>query len=437
MSQRRFALLACATLVCLALGACAGTHAVPAAAPISPLRASGGVNRPEHLDKPYVVLISLDGFRPAYLQRDDVPNLRRLLQRGTRATALRPVFPSWTFPNHYSLVTGLFVDRHGIVANSFFDPVRRQTYSLSNRDAVGDGTWYRGEPIWVTAETQGMVASCFLWPGSEAAIKGIRPTEWRPYDSGVTMEARVSTIVRWLQQPAERRPHLLTLYFAEVDSASHNASLDAPAVGAAIRAVDGALGALIDGIDTLPIRDRIYLIVTSDHGMVETSAKQTIRLDSLVDMSEIAQAFGGGVANLHLHDASRATRVRDALNAGLLHGRAYLRDEVPARHRYRGDPRMGHIVVVMDEAWSLVPPPRPGSTPRERERWGAHGWDPAFASMRAIFIAAGPRVPAGGTIPEVRNVDVYPLMTGLLGLRAPAGIDGRLPESMRGWIAGP
>jgi hypothetical protein len=154
-------------------------------------------------------------------------------------------------------------------------------------------------------------------------------------------------------------------------------------------------------------------------------------------MSEIAQAFGGGVANLHLHDASRAPRVRDALNAGLVHGRAYLRDEVPARHRYRGDPRMGHIVVVMDEAWSLVPPPRPGSTPRERERWGAHGWDPAFASMRAIFIAAGPRVPAGGTIPEVRNVDVYPLMTGLLGLRAPAGIDGRLPESMRGWIAGP
>jgi hypothetical protein len=235
MSQRRFVLLACATLVCLALGACAGTHAVPAAAPISPLRASGGVNRPEHLDKPYVVLISLDGFRPAYLQRDDVPNLRRLLQRGTRATALRPVFPSWTFPNHYSLVTGLFVDRHGIVANSFFDPVRRQTYSLSNRDAVGDGTWYRGEPIWVTAETQGMVASCVFWPGSEAAIKGIRPTDWRPYDSGVTMEARVSTIVRWLQQPAERRPHLLTLYFAEVDSASHNASLDAPAVGAAIR----------------------------------------------------------------------------------------------------------------------------------------------------------------------------------------------------------
>jgi hypothetical protein len=140
------------------------------------------------------------------------------------------------------------------------------------------------------------------------------------------------------------------------------------------------------------------------------------------------------VVNLHLHDASRAPPVRDAINARLRHGRAYLRDDVPERLRYRGDPRMGHIVVIMDEAWSLVPPPRPGSKPRERERWGAHGWDPAFKSMHAIFIAAGPGIPAGRTVPAVRNVDVYPLMTAILGLRPPAGIDGRLPESMRAWV---
>lgn len=420
-------------LAAVTLAACVGTRTGPAPSPTAPSRGTGGVNRPEHLDKPYVVLVSLDGFRPDYLDRDDVPHLRRLVRRGARAT-LRPVFPSLTFPNHYSLVTGLFVDRHGIVANSFFDPARGQTYSLSNREAVGDGTWYRGEPIWVTAETQGMVASCFFWPGSEAAIKGIRPTEWRSYDASVTMHERVSTIVSWLRLPAERRPHVLTLYFAEVDSASHSGPLDAPAVGAAIRAVDGAVGGLVDAIDALPIRNRVYLIVTSDHGMVETSAKQTIRLDSLVDMTEIAQAFGGGVANLHLHEASRAPQVRDAINASLRHGRAYLRDEVPERHRYRGDPRMGHIVVIMDDAWSLVAPPRAGSKSRERERWGAHGWNPAFASMQAVFIAAGPGIPGGQTISTVRNVDVYPLMTAVLGLRAPTGIDGRLPDSMRAWV---
>ncbi len=412
--------------------ACAGNHAAPSPSGITAARGSGGVNRPEHLDAPHVVLISLDGFRADYLDRPDVPNLRRLMQRGTRATSLMPVFPSLTFPNHYSLVTGLYVDRHGLVGNSFYDPARRQTYSLSDREAVGDGTWYRGEPIWVTAEAQGMVTSCFFWPGSEAAIGGIRPAAWRQYDAAVTMDERVRTVVDWLRLPPERRPHLVTLYFSEVDSASHTVPLDSAAVGVAIRAVDGAVGALADAVDALPIRDRIYLLITSDHGMVETTAKQTVRLDTLVDPAEIAQAFGGPVANLHLRDPSRAPRIRDALNAGLRHGRAYLRDEVPAHHRYRGDPRMGQVVVIMDEAWSLAT--RPGTS--KRERWGAHGWDPALASMQAIFIATGPGIPAGRTIPTVRNVDVYPLMTAVLRLRSPKGIDGRLPDSMSRWVKG-
>jgi predicted AlkP superfamily pyrophosphatase or phosphodiesterase len=415
----------------LALSACGGTHTAPQPrSTTEPPRSSGGINRPEHLDKPYVVLVSLDGFRADYLDRQDVPNLRRVMQRGTRATSLMPVFPSLTFPNHYSLVTGLYADRHGIVANSFYDPARRQTYALSNREAVGDGTWYRGEPIWVTAETQGMVASCFFWPGSEAAINGIRPTAWRQYDSAVSVEERVTTVLEWLRLPAERQPHIVTLYFSEVDSASHSVPLDAPSVTTAIHLVDRAIGALVSGIDRLPIRDRVYLLVTSDHGMVETTTPQTVRLDALVDMEEIEKAFGGPVANLHLRDATRARRMRDDLNTRLQHGRAYLRDEVPARHYYRDDPRIGHVVVIMDEAWTLGLPPR--STTRVRERWGAHGWDPALPSMQAIFIAMGPGIRAGATIPTVRNVDLYPLMTAWLGLRAPAGIDGKAIDNLLG-----
>jgi predicted AlkP superfamily pyrophosphatase or phosphodiesterase len=415
----------------LALSACSGTHTAPQPrSTTEPPRSSGGINRPEHLDKPYVVLVSLDGFRADYLDRQDVPNLRRVMQRGTRATSLMPVFPSLTFPNHYSLVTGLYADRHGIVANSFYDPARRQTYALSNREAVGDGTWYRGEPIWVTAETQGMVASCFFWPGSEAAINGIRPTAWRQYDSAVSVEERVTTVLEWLRLPAERQPHIVTLYFSEVDSASHSVPLDAPSVTTAIHLVDRAIGALVSGIDGLSIRDRIYLLVTSDHGMVETTTPQTVRLDALVNMEEIEKAFGGPVANLHLRDATRARRMRDDLNTRLRHGRAYLRDEVPTRHHYRDDPRIGDVVVIMDEAWTLGLPPR--STTRVRERWGAHGWDPALPSMQAIFIAMGPGIRAGATIPTVRNVDLYPLMTAWLGLRAPAGIDGKAIDNLLG-----
>jgi predicted AlkP superfamily pyrophosphatase or phosphodiesterase len=441
MVRRRIAPLTLAALVCLTLEGCAGTHPVPApSGAAAPPRGSGGVNQPDHLDKPHVVLVSLDGFRADYLDRADVPNLRRVMQRGARATALLPVFPSLTFPNHYSLITGLNADRHGIVSNAFYDPARGQSYALGNRDTVTDGTWYRGEPIWVTAETQGMVASCFFWPGSEAAIRGVRPTEWREYNSTTRIDERVTTAVEWLGRPAGRRPHFIALYFSHVDSASHAGPLGSPAVDAAVRAVDGAVGALLDGIDALPIRNRVYLIITSDHGMVETTPAQSVRLDTLVSMEEIAEAFGGPVANLHVREAPRARAVRDAVNAKLQHGRAYLRKEVPTRHHYRDDPRIGDVVVIMEESWMLAVPPRQAakpSTAKPRERWGMHGWDPAFPSMHAIFVASGPGIPPGTRIPAVRSVDIYPFMTALLGLRAPAGIDGRLPSAMRAWVAGP
>lgn len=391
---------------------------------------SGGVNRPEHVDKPYVVLISVDGLRHDYLDTRELPNLRRLMQRGARAKAMIPVFPSLTFPNHYSLVTGLYPEHHGIVANSFYDPARRQTYALGNRDAVSDASWYRGEPIWVTAETQGMVAACFFWPGSEAPINGIRPTIWNAYDATIPNADRVKTVLDWLRLPPEKRPHLITLYFSDVDSASHDRTLASPRVDAALRAVDASIGMLADGIDALPIRSQVYVLVTSDHGMVETTAKQGIRLDSLVDMDDIEQSFGGPVAMLHVRggEPARAARVRDAINAKLQHGRAYLRHEVPERHHFRDDPRIGDVVIIMDEAWTMVVMPRladAASRIVRPDRWGAHGWDPAFPSMHAIFIASGPGIRPGATIPAVNNVDVYPLMTALLGLRPAAGIDGR------------
>jgi predicted AlkP superfamily pyrophosphatase or phosphodiesterase len=427
-------------VVAFALEACAAPRPLAQApAPVA-AQGSGGINRPEHRGKPHIVLISLDGFRADYLDTRDVPNIRRIMRRGARAKALIPVFPSLTFPNHYSLVTGLYPEHHGIVGNSFYDPARRQTYALGDRKTVTDGTWYRSEPIWVTAETQGMVAACFFWPGSEAAIKGVRPTESRIYDAKIPTADRVKTVLDWLRLPDERRPHLITLYFSDVDSASHGGTLDSPRVAEALRTVDGAMGLLADGIDALSIRDRVYLIITSDHGMVETTAKQGIRLDTLVDdMDQIEHAFGGPVASIHVkanHGATRsntdrtalAKELRDQINGRLQRGRAYLRRDIPERHHYRADPRVGDVVVIMDEAWSIVVAPRVVETVKElvlRDRRGAHGWDPAFPSMHAIFVAMGPGIRAGATINPVDNVDVYPFMTELLGLRAPAGIDGK------------
>ena len=399
----------------------------------APQAGSGGTNRPEHRDKPYVILVSLDGFKAEYLDRMPLPNLQRLMQRGARAKAMIPVFPSFTFPNHYSLVTGLHPGRHGIVNNRFYDPIRQEAYAYTDPKAVVDGSWYGGEPIWVTAEKQGMVSACFFWPGSEAPIQGIHATIWNKYDGKIPNTARVTTVLEWLQRPEARRPHMMTLYFSDVDSATHEAPLGSPGVEEAARAVDGALGELLAGIDKLPIRDRTYLLVTSDHGMVNTSGEQSVPLESLLNASDVAEieaSYGGPVASLHVKGGlTRARALVEKINAKLARGTAYLRSELPERFHYHADPRAGDIVVVMDESWTLSAPRRAGASTSSRrpadESYGQHGWDNSLPSMRAMFLITGPGIREGALIDDVQNVDVYPLMTELLGLQPAGDLDGR------------
>ncbi len=397
---------------------------------------SGGVNHASHRGKASLVLISLDGFRADYLDRPDLPNVRRVLQRGARARSLVSVFPTLTFPNHYSLVTGLRPDRHGLVSNIFFDPIRRQTYSFRDPGTVSDGSWYRGEPIWVSAERQGMVAACYFWPGSEAAIGGIRPTLWTKYEGAVPNHVRVDTILEWLRLPDDRRPHVLTLYMSDIDGASHQNELGSRNIDAAIRAVDSSLGRLLDGIETLPVRDRLFVVLSSDHGMTNTSLAQIVAIDGLIDMTGILMAEGGPVGNLHVTGGTRrADEIRDALNRRLTHGRAYLRTEVPERLHYRADPRIGEVVVIMDEGYMIETAERRARRTRP-EPFGMHGWDPALSSMQAMFAVMGPGVRAGITVPAVENVDVYPFLTEVLGLTPATQLDGR-PGHIRDLVMQP
>jgi predicted AlkP superfamily pyrophosphatase or phosphodiesterase len=418
----------CGLILSLACAACASP--APVASQTAPaLTGTGGINAVAQRDKPYVILISFDGFRADFLDRFELPNFRRVVRQGARARALVPVFPSLTFPNHYSLVTGLLPARHGIVGNSFYDPERKAAYSFRDANTVGDASWYRGEPIWVTAESQGLVAACYFWPGSEAAIGGVRPSHWKKYDGGVPNTARVASVLEWLALPEERRPHVVTMYFSDVDSAAHGAPLDGPELARSAVSLDRALGQLLDGLDALPVRDRTYVLLTSDHGVAETSGAQTVLLGSLVDTTDVRVGFTGPVASLHARDAAHAVRVRDAINARLQHGRAYLRAELPERYGYRDDPRAGDVVIVMDESWRIASAPLDGLRPDRR--WGEHGWDPSLPSMQATFVISGPRIRRGITIPPVDNVDVYPLMAELLGLRPAAGIDGHPGRILR------
>ena len=393
---------------------------------------SGGLNQPGAESRPYVVLVSFDGFHPAYLARFDTPHFDRLAARGMRAAGLVSVFPSLTFPGHYSIATGLHPEAHGMVGNRFFDPARGAEFSYRRSDDAQDGSWWGGEPIWVTAEKQGMVSAAFFFPGTEADVGGVRPSHWRPYDGRVPNRERIDQVLAWLALPPAQRPHLVTLYFSLVDSAGHRLGPDHPDMRRSVESADGLLGRLTQGIKALPHADRIALVVVSDHGMAAPDPDAMTVLPDLADLRDVRLVAAGPAVSLHVGDQERARALRDRLNARLVHARAYLREELPGHLHARGNARLGDL-LVMPTGMGMVQ-----ISPDNRPPAGMHGWDPTLPQMHGIFLAAGPGIAAGVTLPAVDAVDVYPLVAHLLGLTPNPGIAGSLAPFEPGLLpAGP
>lgn len=380
---------------------------------------SGGKNAPERADSPYLVLISIDGFGWDYLSNYRTPALDRIAAAGVRAESMRPVFPSLTFPNHYSIATGLYPREHGIVHNHFPDSARDRWYHFWDRSSVEDGSWYGGEPVWVTAEKNGMVAAACYFVGTEAAIQGVSPSHWYPFDASVAASDRVARVIDWLTWPADRRPHLITLYFEHVDTAGHDFGRGSAELAAAVAEVDANIGRLLDAIGELGLADETYVLVVSDHGQASyVDPAASFVLGDHIDPEGLEITAGGAYAWIYQQqpDRERATGIRDAINGNWSHGRAVLRDEAPAEWRVSDDSRYPEIFVVPEPGYAVV-------TDREevqRLKKGDHGWDPAHKAMHGIFLAAGPTLPEGVTIGEVSAIDVYPLMLELLQIEAPA-----------------
>lgn len=382
---------------------------------------SGGVNAPRHRDAPYVVLVSFDGFRWDYMDRYASPAFHRVADAGVRAERMIPAFPTKTFPTHYTLATGLYTEHHGLVGNRFWDPARQEGYALGDREVVEDGSWYGGEPLWVTAETQGMVAASYFFVGSEADVAGVRPTHWRRYDESVTGEARVDQVLDWLALPEAERPHLYTLYFSDVDGAGHDFGPDSEEVEAAVARVDGWLGRLLDGIEALPHGDRVYVVLVSDHGMLLADPAKVHVVDP-ARLPGVRIAELGPYASFFVEEGGpgRLLAVRDTLRALLPGADVWLREDVPDRLHYSDDPRIGDLVALMRPEWTAV---SPEWVPTDSS-W-THGWDNQVEEMGAIFLAMGPEIPPGRRIEPFESVHVYPLVAHLLGLD-PAETDGRL-----------
>lgn len=370
-----------------------------------------------------LILVSIDGFRWDYLQKYDAPVLKKLAAGGVHATRMTPSFPSKTFPNHYTLVTGLRPEHHGIVGNWFYDPAIGETFGMSKPESNHDPRWWaQGEPVWITAEKQGVRSACFFWPGSETENHGMRPSFYQAFDTKVPPAARVDGLLAWLDLPPEQRPRFCTLYFEMVDQAGHKFGPIAPETSAAVKEADEAVGRLLDGLAARGLRDKACLVIVSDHGMSECGPDKVIFLEDLMDVSQVqVDATGpcGGVRPLKGSAADLVASIRAKKPA---HLQVYLREEVPARLHYRANDRIPPVVLIADDHWnfeSKVGWPKRAPT----YNIGSHGWDPATPNMGALFIASGPVFKRGVELPDVDNVNVYNLLCAALGIK-PAENDG-------------
>jgi predicted AlkP superfamily pyrophosphatase or phosphodiesterase len=371
-----------------------------------------------------VILISLDGWRWDYHTKSSVPNLRSLMDRGVRAEALVPSFPTKTFPNHYTLVTGLYPGHHGVVGNSMRDPRTGRLFTMQKREEVSDPMWWGGEPIWNTLQRAGGRAAAMFWPGSEAPIGGMRPAFWEPFEHGRPNEDRVDKVLGWLDLTPRERPSFITLYMSDVDAAGHSFGPSSPELTQALERVDGAIGRLLRGLDERQMLDRINIVVTSDHGMAETSRQRVIFVDDVV------KPVDGEIVDLNpaLAVWPRSGR-EDALYRRLVgaHPRlsVYRRAATPEHWHYRDHERIAPLVGVADEGWSVM---RRASvvdafTRSVRRVGGNHGYDPQVKSMHGLFVAAGPAFKAKTVVPPFENVNVYGALCLVLGI-TPAPNDG-------------
>ncbi len=376
--------------------------------------------------KPTVILISLDGFRYDYLDKFNPPTLNKLAKQGVRAKWMIPSFPTKTFPNHYTIATGLYPVHHGIVENNVYD--FGTVFSMSKREEVQNPRWWFGEPIWVTAEKQGQIAASYFFVGTETKIEGEQPTFWRTYNGTVPPQMRVDKVLGWLDLPQKERPTMITLYFSDVDDAGHAFSPDAEETKYAVQNVDGYVERLMRGLKARKIDKNVNVIIVSDHGMAPVNLKNTTFLDDYFDFeltekilwtNEIVQIFP---------KAGKVDEIHSKINK-LEHATCWKKADIPARLHYQDSPRIAPIICSSEEGWMTT-------SHKRYDDWiadvdditkprGAHGYDNRYQSMQATFIAHGASFKRGFIAEPFENIQVYNLMCRILGLK-PAKNDGSL-----------
>lgn len=377
------------------------------------------VNFNNQNENPYVIMLSMDGFRWDYPEKANTPNLDYIESIGVRADASVPCFPTKTFPNHYSMATGLYPDNHGVVFNKFYAPDIDKFYSISNVEAVTNPDFYFGEPIWVTAEKQGVKSATYFWVGSEAPHDSIFPSYYYSYNGTIPFEKRIDGVIDWLKLPDNERPHLIMWYMHEPDYLGHDVGPDHPEMVAMIEHLDSLVGVFIHKINELQIVENVNVIITSDHGMSNISDDRIVYLYDVIEKDWCEQIDGANpVFSIEAKD-----EYYDSIFINLSkveHISVWEKDEIPKRLHFGASKRIKDFVVLADSSWSLW---------KSRDDilyvGGTHGYDNQNKDMHAVFYAYGPAFKKNYRHHSINNIDIYPLICKILKID-PCKVDGKL-----------
>jgi predicted AlkP superfamily pyrophosphatase or phosphodiesterase len=372
--------------------------------------------------KPYLILVSFDGFRWDYLNRGITPNLEKIRTDGVSAMSLRSVFPSKTFPNHISIITGMYAENHGIISNSFPNFEKNYWYRMSDTAAVRDSKWYLGEAFWETAERQEIKTASYFWPGSELSLEHRHPSYREFYEHERPYEQRVEGVIKWLQLPYEERPHLITLYFDDTDTYGHRFGPNSPELNESIKRLDNIAGMLIHELTDIGMKDSVNLIFVADHGMTEVFEDKVVDIGNMIKEYDCRFMDDGPLIQIE-PPADRLKEVYETLKRNEYHYKVYLKEDIPDYYHYSKSPLTFSILLVADIGWSLIG--------NKKSNWlgkskGNHGYDNNHLDMHGIFLADGPAFKDGYQTGTLWNIDIYPLLCKIFNIYPRSNIDGNL-----------
>jgi predicted AlkP superfamily pyrophosphatase or phosphodiesterase len=387
------------------------------------------MNSTEMVSHPTVVLVSIDGYRADYNALFNPPNLKAIEREGVSAKGLKPSYPSKTFPNHYTIVTGMTPAHHGIVSNDFYDESLKRSYALSDKVAVRDGSWYLSEPIWSLAQKAGLRTASYFWVGSEANIGGVYPNYYYNYSEQVPNSQRVLRALQWLKLAPEVRPHLVMIYFSDVDTAAHAFGTKSPQLRDAIASIDSEIGKLREGLKNEP---NTNLVIVSDHGMQDLDPQKVALIDESKDVAALLPKFKvmgrGPQMQMYLNEGEDPKTIHLMRVAIEKYARANRKElhvittkKEFANYKYGPTPRTGELVIDPEIPWAVGLKSAPPST-----KGANHGWFPKSSAMHGIFFAEGPAFRKHAILSTIENTNVAPLILHVLGLPIPKNLDGSL-----------